>query len=218
MRLADVRDLVLRGGHLSDRAVVDVCMTGERPAHLDRCDICAERAIEVGRWLDEVRALGEADVDAAFPAERLAAQQAQIMRRLEQIDQPARVIAFPRHMRLDAPADHGRRVSPGWVAAAAAAGLVLGVVGTQVTSHYLAPRPLATLTAQATSTSTPIAPVGLDPDRVAAIDAADQDVMGRAHVQGLDTVDQITPTMMPESEQRSVMLASLTTGGRHNKQ
>jgi hypothetical protein len=213
VRFADVRDFVLRGGHLSDRAVVDVCMTGERPAHLDRCDICAERAIDVGRWLDDVRALGEADVDAAFPAERLAAQQTQIMRRLEQLDQPARVIAFPRHMRLDGHADHGHRVAPAWVAVAAAAGLVLGVVGTQVSSHFFAPRPAATVTAQATLT-TP-APTALDPDRVAAINAADQDVMGRPHVQGLDPIDQITPTMMPESDQRSIMLASLTTGGRH---
>ena len=209
MRFADVRDLVLRGGHLSDRAVVDVCMTGERPAHLDRCDICAERAIEVGRWLDDVRAVGEADVDAVFPAERLAAQQAQIMRKLEQIDQPARVIAFPRHMRLDSPAEHGHRVAPGWVAAAAAAGVLLGIVGTQVTSHYLAPRPVAALTTQATTVSTP----SLDRERVAAIDAADQDVMGRAHVEGLDAIDQITPTMVPESEQRSITLAALRTGG-----
>jgi hypothetical protein len=211
VRLADVRDLVLRGGHLSDRAVVDVCMTGERPAHLDRCDICAARAIDVGRWLDEVRAIGEADVDAVYPAERLAAQQAQIMRRLEQIDQPARVINFPRNMRLDGPADQGRRVSPGWVAVAAAAGLVLGVVGTQVSSHYLAPRPAATMTAQAVSPSAPT-PINLDPEGVARVTAADQEVMGRPHVEGLDAIDQITPSMLSESEQRSLTLAALKTG------
>ena len=214
MRFADVRDLVLRGGHLSDRAVVDVCMTGERPAHLDRCDICAERAIEVGRWLDEMRAIGDADVDAVFPAERLAAQQAQIMRRLEQIDQPARVIAFPKHMRLDATADQGRRVAPGWVAVAAAAGVLLGAVGTQVGSHLLGSRPVpAALTAQAAPAQT----TGLDPDRVAEIDAADQEVMDRAHVNSLDAIETLTPRMVPDGDQRRVTLATLQKGGLHKQ-
>lgn len=212
MRLADVRDLVLRGGHLSDRAVVDVCMTGERPAHLDRCDICAARAIDVGRWLDEVRAIGEADVDAVYPAERLAAQQAQIMRRLEQIDQPARVINFPRNMRLDGPADQGRRVSPGWVAVAAAAGLVLGVVGTQVSSHYLAPRPAAVAAQTALASNEPV-PAGLSSARMAEIDAADQDVLDKPHVKGVEAIEQITPSMMPEGDSRAVTLAALKTGG-----
>ena len=66
------------------------------PSHLDRCDICAERAVRarpVARRRRERRASTTAD--AAFPPERLAAQQAQILRRLEQLDQPARVIAFP---------------------------------------------------------------------------------------------------------------------------
>jgi len=57
------------------------------------------------------------------------------MRRLEQLDQPSRVIAFPSQYRLEAPLQRGRRVSPAWVGVAAAAGLVLGVVGGQVTAR-----------------------------------------------------------------------------------
>ena len=37
-----------------------------------------------------------AEADDVFPAERLAAQQAQILRRLEALERPARVIAFPK--------------------------------------------------------------------------------------------------------------------------
>ena len=60
MRLADT---IFRRGHLSERALAEVCMTGERPLHLDRCDICAERAVEFGRWLEDVRQVGLEDAE-----------------------------------------------------------------------------------------------------------------------------------------------------------
>jgi hypothetical protein len=123
-------DLVIRGGHLSEQALIGAVMTGDRPAHFDRCDLCAERAVELGRWLDAVKATGNDAADAAFSSERFAAQQAQIMRRLEQLDEPARVIAFPSQSRLQREST-GRRVAAGWLAVAAAAGLVLGVISGQ---------------------------------------------------------------------------------------
>jgi hypothetical protein len=123
---------VLRRGHLSDRALIELCMTGERPAHVDRCDICAERAVELGRWLDDVRTVGREEADAAFPPERLAAQQAQILRRLEQIDRPARVIAFPSHTREERLVLGGGGIRPAWIGIAAAAGIVLGLLGGQL--------------------------------------------------------------------------------------
>ena len=70
-------------------------MTGDRPAHLDRCDICAERAVELGRWLDDVRATGVEAADAAFSARAARGAAGADSRRLEQLDEPARVIAFP---------------------------------------------------------------------------------------------------------------------------
>jgi hypothetical protein len=204
VRFGDVRDLVLRGGHLSDRALVGVCMTGERPVHMDRCDICAERAIALGRWLDDVRAVGEADVDAVFPAERLAAQQAQIMRRLEQLDQPARVIAFPRHLRLDGQIDRSHRVSAGWVAVAAAAGLVLGVIGGQVSARLSSPPAPKTLTAQLNPATV------VDDARVAEMNQVDQEEADRPNLGNLSVLDQMTPRAVPESEQGSVTLAAMT--------
>jgi hypothetical protein len=126
---------VLRQGHLSETALAEALLTGDRPAHLDRCDLCAERAVEFGRWLDQIKTVGVDAADAAFPPERLAIQQAQILRRLEQLDQPARVIAFPSQYRLEPQFAQGRRVAPRWVGIAAAAGLALGVIGGQVTAR-----------------------------------------------------------------------------------
>jgi hypothetical protein len=211
VRFADVRDFVLRAGHLSDRALVGVCMTGERPAHMDRCDICAERAIALGRWLDDVRALGEADIDAVFPAERLAAQQGQIMRRLEQLDQPARVIAFPRHLRLDGQTDQRYRVAPAWVAVAAAAGLVLGVIGGQVSARFSSVPPPKTVTAQVGTAATA---TGVDAAHVAEMNRIDQESADRQYLGDLSRLDSITPRALPESEQGSVTLAAYSTNGR----
>lgn len=149
MRFADI---VLRRGHLSEQALAEVCLTGERPVHLDRCDICAERAVQLSRWLDELQAVAEADADAAFPAERLAAQQAQILRRLEQLDRPARVIAFPNHSQYDRLAMGARGVRPAWIGIAAAAGVVLGLVGGQV-SLRLSGHPIRTTAQPAPSES-----------------------------------------------------------------
>jgi hypothetical protein len=126
MRLVDV---LLRQGHLSEQALVDAVMTGDRPPHLDRCGICAERAVEMNRWLEGVRDVVVEAADAAFPAERLAVQQAQIQRRLELLDEPARVIAFPGQARSDSREAGRRLVAPAWVGVAAAAGLVIGVIG-----------------------------------------------------------------------------------------
>jgi hypothetical protein len=136
-------DAVLRQGHLSEQALVEALMTGERPAHLDRCDVCAARAVELGRWLDDVRAVGIEAADRAFPPERLAAQQAQILRKLEQLDEPARVIAFPAASRTLGREAAGRRVAPAWVGVAAAAGLVLGVIGGQWSARLLQTLPAA---------------------------------------------------------------------------
>ena len=155
MRLVDA---VLRQGHLSEQALAEALMTGERPAHLDRCDVCAARAVELGRWLDDVRAVGIEAADRAFPPERLAAQQAQILRKLEQLDEPARVIAFPAASRTLGREASGRRVAPAWVGVAAAAGLVLGVIGGQLSARLLqtAPPPAPAVAAVQSTAPAPV--------------------------------------------------------------
>lgn len=92
--------------------------------HLDACGICRARYDAYCAWTDALRAEAVAEADAAFPADRLAAQQSHILRRLEALERPARVIAFPKFAQ---PVTAGRAVAYRWVAAAAAAGLIIGL-------------------------------------------------------------------------------------------
>jgi hypothetical protein len=147
-------DTVLRQGHLSEQAIVEAVMSGDRPHHLDRCDICAERAVQMARWMDDVQTDAIDVADAAFTPERLQAQQDQILRRLEQLDHPARVIAFPAASRPEPNNVGGRRVAVSWVAVAAAAGLVIGVVSGQMTAR-ISPQPSAPTAASAAPTPDP---------------------------------------------------------------
>lgn len=155
MRLADT---LFRHGHLSERALADAILTGQRPVHLDRCDLCVERAAGLGRSLDLVRDAAIDVADEAFPAERLSAQHAQIMRRLEQLDEPTRVIAFPRQTRLEARPDMRRLVARGWIGVAAAAGLVVGIIGGQATARVHGPAVTTSATQETTTSVTPATP------------------------------------------------------------
>jgi hypothetical protein len=182
-------DVVFRGGHLSEQKLIEAVMSGERPSHVERCDICAERAVELGRWLDQVRVTGNEAVDAAFPPERLLAQQQQILRRLEQLDQPARVISFPNQARLTREIS-GRRVAVGWLGVAAAAGLLLGVLGGQMVGRFR-PQPQpgspAIMTAQQHETQTPLSP----PSETLLDEPLD-----RVHAPALEAIDGMTPTLV----------------------
>jgi len=121
---------------LSDAALIDVARTGERPRHVDQCDLCADRALELSRWLDDLKQVAAQAVEDAFPVERLAAQHGQIMRRLEQADEPVRVLEFPLASARPTREAGGRRVAAAWVGVAAAAGLVIGVVGGQWSARH----------------------------------------------------------------------------------
>jgi hypothetical protein len=95
--------------------------------HLVDCAACAARFDELSRFMDEVRAVGDADLDAHFPPERLRAQQQHIARRLETVGRSARVIHFPSPLTAHRIPATAKLMLPRWVAAAAAAGLVAGV-------------------------------------------------------------------------------------------
>jgi hypothetical protein len=188
MRLVDA---LLRQGHLSERAIVEALMTGDRPLHLDRCDVCAARAVEMNRWLDAVKFAAIDAADDAFPHERLAAQQAQIQRRLAQLDEPARVITFPGQYRLDSRDAGRRRVAPAWVGVAAAAGLVVGVIGGQVMARNdgpaVAPAPAAVTTAP---------PPQETESAVAVATWADPEEMDAFMPRSLHTLNEMTPRIV----------------------
>jgi len=116
-------------GHLSDREFARLWTTGGGHPHLDGCAACRDRFDEFDRWLLGVGDDLRADADAAFPIDRMASQQAQIARRLEALEHPARVLAFPKAARAVINGhSHVRR----WVTVAAAAGLIAGVGLAQV--------------------------------------------------------------------------------------
>lgn len=120
--------------HLGDGQFADIwsaaAASGQPVAdpHLAACAQCRARYAAFTGWLDRIHDDAMGEVEDAFPPERLAAQQAQVMRRLEALERPARVIAFPRFAR---PVTSTQGNAQRWVAAAAAAGLVIGLAAGQ---------------------------------------------------------------------------------------
>jgi hypothetical protein len=129
----------LGGGHLNDRDFADLWTTGGGHPHLDGCAECRTRFDAFDQWLLGVGSELRAEADAAFPVDRLAAQQGQIARRLDAITQPARVLAFPKAARaVISGHSHVRR----WVTVAAAAGLIAGIgLGQVLDIHRTLDRP-----------------------------------------------------------------------------
>ena len=108
--------LAARGGDALDPRAAD---------HMSGCRDCVTRYDGFVAFMDGMRQDAEAEVDALFPAEVLRTQQQQILRRLEQAHRSARVITFPAR-EAAGPRSTTRLTAP-WVAAAAAAGLLIGV-------------------------------------------------------------------------------------------
>ena len=123
-------------GHLSDDRLIELCLEGAvSPSdvqHLAECGACDGRRAELTGVLTDVTAAAIEEADAAFPAERLARQQARILARIDHDGRPGRVIAFPAS-RTPEPVSLRTRPTTRWVAAAAAAGLVVGLVAGHLT-------------------------------------------------------------------------------------
>ena len=124
-----------RAHHLHDERLFD-CYLAARAGdaidppsaeHLADCDDCAARYTELVQLMDAVRADGESESDAIFTADRLRAQQQQIARRIEHVARPARVLSFPGQFVRRTISASTSRTAPRWVAAAAAAGLFIGI-------------------------------------------------------------------------------------------
>ena len=176
--------MIGRSGHLKDDHLLD-CYVAERSGtapdgwaadHLSACDTCERRYDELSTFMDDMRAEADRELDAHFPAERLAAQQQQILRRVAQAGRAARVISFPGRDAL--PAAHTPHLlAPRWIAAAAAAGLFVGVaVGGYVGPDRLHRQP-RTVVAEAAPPMTVKAQPAPTALRVNAtqVDAADDD-------------------------------------------
>src|SRR5258705_9965894 len=117
-------DRLRLSAHLDDAALAAIWTDGRLShPHLDDCVACRARFADFSAWLESIRVDAITQADESFSAERLAAQQAQIFRRLEAAGRPARVIAFPRFAQpLTSRTSH----VPRWIPAAPAPRLYVG--------------------------------------------------------------------------------------------
>ena len=83
--------------------------------------------------LEAYRAAACAEADAHFDERALETQRHKILARLAHLGNPAKVIRFPKTAAVDAP---DGRLNRRWISAAAAAGLIIGLLGGQLV-HFL---------------------------------------------------------------------------------
>ena len=204
-----------RGRHLDDAAIAELwyARAAAGPAsaghtgaaHVDLCGQCRARYDALAGWLTDVRddAIGEAD--DLFPPERLASQQAQILRRLEALERPARVIAFPR---FSQPVAVPRRGPQRWIAAGVAAGLVLGLGAGELLDlrralHGTAPAGRLINQDESAVTQTArgnVTPISLSSDDVFL---SDSDAAGTSpRVEALQALDALTPRVRDVDQAR----------------
>jgi anti-sigma factor RsiW len=209
--------VIHRAHHLLEERLFDSYMAerGGEPIdppvaeHLADCPSCGTRYAELTTFMDTLRRDGDAEADAIFTPERLRIQQQQIARRLAHAGRPARVLSFPgRIVRRTIDASTSRS-APRWIAAAAAAGLFIGVaVGASFqwrsqaesrqtffadSSRARAPR------------TTPVAARGSSPAEAAADDAFLSDLevaLERPHTRELLAFDAFTPHVREIRDQR----------------
>jgi hypothetical protein len=147
--------------HLSDDALTAFAALGEADEaarqHLTSCTECAGRLDALVTLLAEVRSAAADEADDVFGVERLDRQRDHILRRIEHTGRPARVIEFPHRAGRT-----GRPMQPiavRWVAAAAAAGLVIGVFAGRFTGLPQGPSDSRAAHISSTVPPTPQSPV-----------------------------------------------------------
>ena len=106
--------------------------------------------------LEAYRAAACAEADAHFDDRALEAQRHKILAKLAHFGNPAKVIRFPKVGAVEAPAGRANR---GWISAAAAAGLIIGLLGGQLV--HLLPQsrrlsPMATSIAPSAPSAGPV--------------------------------------------------------------
>lgn len=198
----------MSGGHLDDGAFAEIwtaALDSGQPAahpHFAECAQCRGRYDAFVGWLDRIHEDAHDEADQAFSPERLAAQQAQVLRRLEAIERPARVIAFPKFARpVTSTQGHAQR----WVAGAAAAGLLIGLAAGQFVDIRDAFTPRRTAPSSASQTARVLAPApaatSVTPADVSSV--SDEQIFFGDTVQGLrlsslSSMDDITPSARDE--------------------
>lgn len=128
----------MRQHHLPDDRLIALSLAGAplpvEHEHLESCPLCAERCARLTTMLADVSDVTAAEADALFTSDRLAKQRARILQRIEQDGRPGRVISFPAGPTHRPPL----RERPGmrWIAGAAAAGLLIGVLADHLAHQF----------------------------------------------------------------------------------
>ncbi len=178
-------------GHLDEAQISRLWTSGGGHPHLSACATCRARFEEFDQWLGDIGTDLRGEAEAALTHERLATQQAQIARRLEALERPARVIAFPKAARAVISGNsHVRR----WITVAAAAGLVAGIgLGQMLDIH----RPFDPARApQRQLAGSPPPPEAARPVALTANDLeilSDADAFARPRVAALVPLEDMTP-------------------------
>jgi hypothetical protein len=189
------------GRHTTDKTLMTIVGGASVTPHVSSCALCQARLADLRAWTAGVAADAGAMADAVFTAERLVQQKTEILRRLESAGRSARVIAFPVGAPAAAPGHRAQVLR--WTAAAACAGLVVGLasgrlfdprvpVGPSVASSGAIAPPLSGVASPASALTQSL-------DEAALLDAA----YDRVAIDALQTMDDITPRA------REIALASM---------
>ena len=120
-------DKALIRRYLADRGLGALDANDEAPLrHLAHCAACEARYAALRSAFDLTRDAAAADADAACSEDRLARQRERIMRRIDALQTGPRVLPFPAAPQPGHVAAQPRVIRR-WVAAAAVAGLLLGL-------------------------------------------------------------------------------------------
>jgi hypothetical protein len=185
-------------GHLTDAQFAELWATSQSAVvthpHLDGCADCRARFTAFDRWVNGIGDELRTEADEAFPAERLTLQQAQIARRLETLERPARVLTFPKAARA---VISGNSHVRGWVTVAVAASLIAGFgLGqiVQLPGAVLRTQKDVTTTAALTQPQTQKIAKDLTPVSTSINDEELlSDALTRSRVTTLNALDDMTP-------------------------
>jgi hypothetical protein len=165
--------------HLTDDRLIEMCVAGTgtqaTDPHLASCPECEGRRVTLTQMLCDLSDAAAADADAAFPEDWLARQRARILQRIDIEGRPGRVIAFPASHPQE-PAVLRRRPASRWVAGAAAAGLVIGLLAGHL-AHDL-PGATRVVPPQVVANDSP-APLGL---RAVSTTMSDDEFLGQVEI------------------------------------
>ena len=158
---------------------------------MSRRDSREQDRIALEASLERYRAAACADVDAVFDDKALEQQRHKILDKLAHLGHPARVIRFPHAAQGDVAAG---AINRRWITVAAAAGLIIGLLGGQLV--HLIPQqrrlsPMATSIAPSAPSQSQFLPISasIDDGLLDEIEVAMQ-VRGSAELHALD---ELTP-------------------------